>query len=145
MNFSTFNCYYNNVLGDARKQRGLVQISTDVRGNETVVTLAIAGAEQTTTTTLPGVTNLQERVTLDGVTVSETDASGVTQTSDYDVYRRLVSKTDGRNNTTTRMYDAVGRLATVTHAAGNVSAVTNALGNVIEYAYDVRGNRSCDI
>ena len=131
---------------------GLVQISTDVRGNETVVTLAIAGAEQTTTTTMPGVTNLQERVTLDGVTVSETDASGVTQTSDYDVYRRLVSQTDGRNNTTTRMYDVVGRLATVTDAAGavtayaydaagNVSAVTNALGNVIEYAYDVRGNK----
>ena len=131
---------------------GLVQISTDVRGNETVVTLAIEGAEQTTTTTLPGVTNPQERVTLDGVTVSETDASGVTQTSDYDVYRRLVSQTDGRNNTTTRMYDAVGRLATVTDAAGevtayaydaagNVSAVTNALGNVIEYAYDVRGNK----
>ena len=151
MNFSTFNCYYDNVLGDARKQRGLVQIFTDVRGNETVVTLAIAGAEQTTTTTLPGVTNPQERVTLDGVTVSETDASGVTQTSDYDVYRRLVAQTDGRNNTTTRMYDAVGRLATVTDAAGavtayaydaagNVSAVTNALGNVIEYAYDVRGS-----
>ncbi|MBR6802737.1 MAG: RHS repeat protein [Kiritimatiellae bacterium] len=116
-------------------------------------TLAIAGAEQTTTTTVPGVTNPQERVTLDGVTVSETDASGVTQTSDYDVYRRLVSQTDGRNNTTTRMYDAVGRLATVTDAAGaetayaydaagNVSAVTNALGNVIEYAYDVRGNNA---
>ena len=60
--------------------------------------IAIEGAEQTTTTTLPGVTNPQERVTLDGVTVSETDA------------------------------------------AGNVSAVTNALGNVIEYAYDVRGS-----
>ena len=54
MNFSTFNCYYDNVLRDARKQRGLVQISTDGRGNETVVTLAIEGAEQTTTTTVPG-------------------------------------------------------------------------------------------
>ena len=90
------------------------------------------------------------------LTVSETDASGVTQTSDYDVYRRLVAQTDGRNNTTTRMYDAVGRLATVTDAAGavtayaydaagNVSAVTNALGNVIEYAYDVRGTMQIDI
>ena len=54
------------------------------------------------------------------------------------------------------MYDAVGRLATVTDAAGevtayaydaagNVSAVTNALGNVIEYAYDVRGTMRIDI
>ena len=131
---------------------GFTQVATDVRGNETVTTLEIEGAEQTTITMLPGVTNPRVSVTLDGVTVSETDMAGVTQTMDYDVYRRVIAQTDGRNNTTTRVYDAFGRLASVTDAAGattsyvydnvgNVASVTNALGNVVTYAYDVRGNK----
>ncbi|MBQ9694781.1 MAG: RHS repeat protein, partial [Kiritimatiellae bacterium] len=146
-----------NRLGNLVQRRrsdaeGFVQVATDVRGNATLTAVEIDGAEQTTTTTLPGVTNPQVQVTLDGVTVEETDTAGVTQTSGYDVYRRLVSQTDGRNNTTTRAYDVLGRLASVTDAAGavtayaydtvgNVSAVTNALGNVVTYAYDVRGNK----
>ena len=131
---------------------GFAQITTDVRGNETVTEVAFDGATQTTTTTLPGVANSQVSVTLDGVTVSETDTAGVTQTADYDEYRRVISQTDGRDNTTTRTYDALGRLATVTDAVGatttyaydsvgNVASVTNALGNVINYSYDVRGNK----
>ena len=131
---------------------GFTQVSTDVRGNETVTLEVFDGATQTTTTTLPGVTNPQVSVTLDGVMVSETDSAGVTQTANYDVYRRVVSQTDGRNNTTTRVYDAFGRLATVTDAAGattsyvydnvgTVASVTNALGNVVAYLYDIRGNK----
>ena len=144
-------------MGDLVQRRrtdaeGFTQISTDVRGNETVTSVVFDGATQTTTTTLPGVANPQVSVTLDGVTVSETDTSGVTQTMNYDVYRRVVSQTDGRNNTTTRVYDAFGRLASVTDAAGattsyvydnvgNVASVTNALGNVVAYLYDIRGNK----
>ena len=144
-------------MGDLVQRRrtdaeGFTQVATDVRGNETVTTVEFDGATQTTTTTLPGVTNPQVSVTLDGVTVSETDTAGVTQTANYDVYRRVVSQTDGRNNTTTCVYDAFGRLASVTDAAGattsyvydnvgNVASVTNALGNVVTYAYDVRGNK----
>lgn|GEM_PF-6760615 len=59
---------------------------------------------------------------------------------------------NGRGNATTNEYDSLGRLASVTDAAGsttryaydeigNLAAITNALGVATVYEYDLRGNK----
>ncbi|MGN0890655.1 MAG: hypothetical protein ACI4W7_03280, partial [Candidatus Spyradenecus sp.] len=131
---------------------GRRQVVTDARGNETVVEVAIEGADETTTVRQAGVANAQVTVARDGVQVSAVDAAGVETAIAYDALKRPVAQTDGRGNVTARAYDALGRLAAVTDGAGAVTAygydeagrlaaVTNALGNVVNYGYNARGQK----
>ena len=131
---------------------GRRQVVTDARGNETVVEVAIEGADETTTVRQAGVANAQVTVARDGVQVSAVDAAGIETAIAYEALKRPVAQTDGRGNVTARAYDALGRLAAVTDGAGAVTAygydeagrlaaVTNALGNVVDYGYNARGQK----
>ncbi|MEE1266351.1 MAG: hypothetical protein UHH87_08695, partial [Akkermansia sp.] len=96
-----------------------------------------------------------EAVTVDGFAVSQKDVYGIvtTATRRYTATGMELAHTDGRGNTTTTVTDIAGRSISVTDAAGNVTTtaycaccdqpatVADAMGNVTNYRYDIRGRK----
>ena len=99
-----------------------------------------------------------EAVTVGGFAVSQKDTSGIetTVTRRYTATGMELAHTDGRGNTTTTVTDIAGRATCVTDAAGNVTStaycpccdqpatVTDAMGNVAHYRYDIRGRKAAE-
>ena len=89
----------------------------------------------------------------DGLTLSETDAAGVSTTYTYDALGRQLTATDGRGNTTTNLYNNKGQLISTTDAAnhtttytysaatGELVTVTDANGKTVNYVYDLKGQK----
>ncbi|MCQ2393356.1 MAG: hypothetical protein MJ249_03630 [Kiritimatiellae bacterium] len=128
-------------------------VATDVRGNATVVRMAVDPARQGRVETVqrPETSNIATNWYVDGAIVSNVSHAGVCEQRRLDAYRRETARIDGRGNTTTRSYNPQGRLARVVDASGagtgyaydamgRVVEVTNALDQVSTRAYDLRGN-----
>ena len=117
-------------------------ISTDVRGNVSMNWAEYtAPAKVTSFSSIPGSNITAEVVTVDGLTISQTDNAGITsglvvqdistvvdgteQTTS--LYRRYtatgmeIRQRDGRGNVSTTVTDIAGRAISVTDAAGNIT------------------------
>ncbi len=96
-----------------------------------------------------------------GQLLKSTDANGLVTEYQYDLRGRVTqvkqqaSAGHGRTRLTTYQYDAAGQLIQLTLPDGNIfhyhydaahdlRRITDALGNQIEYAYDVKGNRTAE-
>lgn len=112
----------------------------DAQGNLTVTTNALNQAASITS------------VDAHGRPLTLVDANGATTTLTYDPLGRLLTRTVA-SATTTFTYDQVGQLTKTTlpdgsyltntyGAARRLTAVTDNLGNKIEYTYDLAGNRT---
>ena len=117
-------------------------ISTDVRGNVSINWAEYtAPAKVTSFSSVPGSNIIAEVVTVDGLTISQTDSVGITSgleaqdiTTVVDgteqttsLYRRHtatgmeIKQRDGRGNVSTTVTDIAGRAISVTDAAGNIT------------------------
>ena len=129
--------------------------TVDVRGNTNRTWSAVdpSTAKRMSWSTRAGVGNTAFLESIDGATIRTVDTSAITNTVQYDAFKRQVATTDGRSNTTSYVYDELGRMsrqidpcgnetAYVYDAMGRISEVTNALGNVTFTRYDLRGNKT---
>ncbi|MCQ2364485.1 MAG: hypothetical protein MJ051_02885 [Akkermansia sp.] len=131
-------------------------ISTDERGHETRRRTEYAGGSaRLTLSEQPGCAAPARSLSIDGFTLEQTDAAGVTSraTRRYTENGMELTQTDGRGNTTTQVSDIAGRTLRLTDAAGatttttyaadsdHPAAVTDALGNTACYRYDERGRK----
>ena len=131
-------------------------ISTDVRGNESVSWSVIeTGGKQLSYSIIPSSGITAESVSVDGVTLSQTDHAGITTTTSrcYTATGVVTVRTDGRGNAVTVESDIAERPISVTDALGNTSTThydafhdqpaveTDAQGNTSCYKYDVRGRK----
>ena len=103
--------------------------------------------------TEPGANTGTTTLIRDGLTLSETDAAGVSTTYTYDALGRQLTATDGRGNTTTNVYNNKGELVSTTDAAnhtttytysaatGELVTVTDANGKTVNYVYDLKGQK----
>ena len=132
-------------------------VSTDARGNESSSwTEYGTGTERLQKSTVPFSTLIATATVIDGITVTQTDHTGITtsQTCAYTVTGITYTTTDGRGNLTSTRTDIAGRTVSVTDAAGNTTTteyctccdapvtVTDALGNTACWRYDIRGRKT---
>ena len=131
-------------------------IRIDERGNATTTRTEYAGGTaRLTLTELPGCDTPARSLSIDGFTIEQTDAAGVTTRAArrYTSNGMELTQTDGRGNTATQVTDIAGRTLAITDAAGATTTttyaadsdqpatVTDALGNTARYRYDVRGRK----
>ena len=97
-------------------------------------------------------------ISVDGFTVSQTDHSGLTQTSSriYTAQGMILLQTDTRGNTTKTETDIAGRTVKTTDPAGHVAStsyhacfnspecITDSLGHTICHVYDHRGRKTAE-
>ena len=122
-------------------------ISTDVRGNVSINWAEYtAPAKVTSFSSVPGSNIIAEVVTVDGLTISQTDNAGITSGL---VVQDITTVVDGTEQTTSlyrrhtatgmeiRQRDGRGNVSTtVTDIAGRVISSTDAAGNMTFTAYD---------
>ncbi|WCM86287.1 DUF6531 domain-containing protein [Acidovorax sp. NCPPB 3576] len=129
--------------------QGLVASMTDTRGKVWTYGYDIAGNTTKVTNPLGHVTLYSYSGA--GQITQITDPNGVVTANTYDARQRLLS-TSVAGQTTTYAYDAVGQLTRATRpdanwigfeydAAHRLAAVTDNLGNRIDYTLDNAGNR----
>ena len=129
----------------------------DIHGNITILTEMIdrASKQKTESTLEPDSTVAVQKITVNGLLISERSKSNLTTTYGYDALSRLVTITKPRIGTTTIAYHSDtgkrGLLATITDAAGNTTSYDfdtssgrllwqkNALGKYTRYAYNSYG------
>ncbi|MBQ7088399.1 MAG: sugar-binding protein, partial [Clostridia bacterium] len=122
-------------------------ISTDVRGNVSMNWAEYTDpAKVTSFSSVPGSNITAEVVTVDGLTISQSDNAGITSGL---VVQDITTVVDGAEQTTSlyRRYTATGMeikqrdgrgnvSTTITELAGRVISVTDAAGNITFTAYD---------
>ena len=140
-------------------------ISTDVRGNSSVNwSEYTAPAKVTGFSSVPGSNIIAEVVTVDGLTISQTDSVGITSglvTQDIttvvdgteqttSLYRRYtatgmeIKQRDGRGNVSTTVTDIAKRTISVTDAAGNITFTAyDTVHDQPSVVTDAMGNTSC--
>ncbi len=115
---------------------GLVDetVSIDIHGNTTSTQSFVDRANQTRTSTVdtPDSNIDATSVSVNGLLISETSATGVTATFGYDTLERRVSVQDARTGTSYTGYDP---------ATGWVSYVEDAAGHRVNYTYDATSGR----
>lgn len=129
----------------------------DIHGNATVLTemLDRANKQITESALEPDSAVAVQKVTVNGLVISERSKSNLTTTYGYDALSRLVTITKSRIGTTTIAYHSdtgkKGLPATITDAAGNTTSYDfdtssgrllwqkNAMGKYIRYAYNSYG------
>ena len=129
--------------------------TVDERGNTNRTWSAVnpSEAKRTSWSTQAGVGTVAFSESIDGSMTLSVNTSAITNTVQYDAFKRQVATTDGRGNTTSYVYDELGRMsrqidpcgnetAYVYDTMGRISEVTNALGNVTFTRYDLRGNKT---
>lgn len=134
-------------------------ITTDGRGNDTIHWTEYGEPTVRETKMIvptSSITALTRNV--DGVTISETDITGITTTyiRTIDACGIHLQTTDGRGNTmlidknilgqTVKVTDAAGNITTTEYdfATGSPSCITDALGKTVCYAYDPRGRKMAE-
>ena len=98
---------------------------------------------------------IAEELRVDGFVLSRKDTGGIcsSYTRSYTADGMILTQTDGRDNTSTTNTDIAGRTLIETDAAGystttvycsncdQISSIIDALGNTINYSYDIRGRK----
>lgn len=132
------------------------EVETDVYGNISETWTEYTGAAQRTTfNRIPTSSITATSIATDGWICEETDTTGIrtTRTRRYTPSGMVWTETDDRSNTTTIQTDIAEREIRRTDSAGavtsmeydpnfdQVSRATDALGNTVCYAYDIRGRK----
>lgn len=134
----------------AYRTDGLMESTTDARGNVTTYGYDTAGNLASVTNALGHVTGFGN-YDAHGNPGAATDANGVTTTMVYDARQRLTERAT-QGHVTHLLYDAAGRLSKLTmptgafieyeyDSAGRMTALEDIVGNRVEYVLDVTGNR----
>ncbi len=115
-----------------------------------VTTYAYENDERSPSSVTDALTHTTTYDVVDGLTMSTTDADGVTTSYTYDGQRRMLTSTDGVGNVTHFAYDGQGRRLSTTSPSGRVTSwsyssngrlasSTAADGGVTSYTYDAAG------
>jgi RHS repeat-associated protein len=130
-----------------------VTVTTDVLGNEIVVTTSIDRdlKQVTRTTTYPDSTNAAVEVAVNGLLQSRTIKTGIQSTFAYDALERQMGVSDPRTGMSVSHYNNKGQIDYTEDSAGNRTSYTydpdtgqrishtDAMTNSVFYAYDSRG------
>ncbi len=134
-------------------------LSTDIYGQQSVQwTEYTAPTKRTQFSRIPTSDIMAESLIVDGFTVSQSNHAGVhsSQERSYISTGVVLKQTDARGNVTTTETDLAQRPVKTTDAAGNmtttsylpccnaVACITDALGGIACYSYDIRGRKTAE-